>query len=214
MLFSFASNCVIVLIVAFAAFWMIRGSAGSDLVNAKGIKALRFFTTDSNLLMGIVSLISAGYGFKILSEGEGSFPIWLSVLNLISVTSVMLTFTVVIFYLVPATGKFLWMYSGSNFAFHFFVPVLAALKYVLFEHEVLPPFVAVFLCLIPPAVYGIFYAAHILRRRAAGLEITKEHDWYGFFRGGVPGVVLVFSLNLAATFGLASLIWYCANSLA
>ena len=60
---------------------------------------------------------------------------------------------------------------------------------------------ATFIAVIPTLLYGIVYAANILKNGIG--EGEKTNDWYGFAVGGVKSIPVVFAIIMTVTWGLA-----------
>jgi len=60
---------------------------------------------------------------------------------------------------------------------------------------------ATFIAVIPTLLYGIVYAANILKNGIG--EGEKTNDWYGFAVGGVKSIPVVFAIIMTVTWGMA-----------
>ena len=191
---SVCLNIVIAVLVVGYTVWMMAGIEGP--LADRGAAALKFFTVDSNILMGITAVIAAV--LKIKRKGE--LPRWALALYLVAAASVMLTFLVVALILAPfvPTGYFS-LFLKYNFFFHFFVPVLGAVDFIFFEDGRRLRFRACFLALIPVVLYAIYYIVPLMVTAAPDGTVNAARDWYMFFRLGtkmlVPVVLIVGGLD-------------------
>lgn len=167
-------------------FWR-DGTLGGN-----GWSDLKYFTVESNLLVGVVAVC---YLVFRLAKG-GEIPKWLVALKFVSAASVFVTFTVVILFLGPLYG-YGRMYYGSNLFFHLLIPLAAIVEYVLFGEEV--SFRASFFALIPPVLYGIVYLTNCLINGVGSWD-TVRHDWYSFLEWG-------YGVGIAIFFVIASVAW-------
>lgn len=89
-----------------------------------------YYTQDSNIFAFIISGI---YVYYLLKEKE--IPVWLNILKYIAVTSLMVTFLVVIFILAPMFGfnYVYFLFVGANLYYHFLCPIIAFISFVFFE---------------------------------------------------------------------------------
>ena len=163
------------------------------------------FTVLSNLLLGIVAMFGVLYGVRMLRK-ETIIPRTLITWYLVAASATMLTTLTVVLFLAPLRamrGKgYFSLIEGPMFFFHLLSPVLAAVCYVLFAPKTKLNKNALFLTLVPPAVYGVMYALNVV-------VLQTWHDFYGFTFGGNNWTVLpVFAVILLATFGIGALLDY------
>ena len=150
-----------------------------------GINYLKAFTVDSNILMGITSLIVAIFNFKNLLQNRDEMPEWVVVAQFISASAVAVTMMTTILFLAP-TGvayghSYFWLFTGTLFFLHFFNPslVLVDVMFLLKKHRITLPYC--FLAVIPVIIYSCFYIPFVLT--------GTWKDFYGFTFGGHMAVV-------------------------
>ena len=167
-----------------------------------GAENLKFFTVESNLLVGIVHLIS------LLCDASWSGQrLWLERLNYVATVAVSLTFTVVVVIFGPGVG-YAEMFKDANLFFHLIIPVLAALSFCVFHRNRRIPMGETALALIPTVLYGLYYTGVLLVR---GIHFP-ETDWYGFASGGAAGSVITAAVILLITWVLALLLRLASGS--
>lgn len=178
------SNILIVSLVLAAVIWMFFSvnTEGSSLV-ASGFECFKFFTVDSNVLMGIASLLSLIF---ILIKKESVF---VPVLKYIATASVTLTFLTVMFYLGPVFGM-LSMLQGPNSLMHLVIPVIA-IVHLLFVEPKLKEYKKRYILFsaIPMLIYGIIYLINVGVNNGYG---NVNYDWYFFGSFGLGIGFLMF----------------------
>lgn len=178
------------------------------------VHTFRYFTTDSNLLMGIIALIFAVFQILEMKGKVKEIPSAIYLMKLIGTVEVGVTFFTVLFYLAPILGnQFFSMYIGHNFFYHFFVPVLSMVSFFFFETTKKIRFRTTFYSLIPVLLYGIFYAIMAFSHATDGV-VPPEYDWYGFARGGILLSAFVFLGMLVASYLVTLLFWFLNRKLA
>ena len=180
-------------IMAFAS-WLIMfsGLDPSTALSSKGVRALRYFTVDSNLLMGVSALLC------LFSKSFGT-----KVLLLAGTTAVSLTFFTVLCFLGPVLG-FDKMYSGSNLYMHLIIPVLAVTMQIVSQNCTGLSFPVICWALLPTLVYALFYLRNILKK-------GPEYDWYCLTKGGPKTYLPVIVCFMLATFLIASCVWMASG---
>lgn len=191
-------DSMIVFLVIISVYTMFTGSSG--VLSTSKWKALRYFTVQSNIFMGI----SAGISLFYLLFKKDKYPTWVVVLKLVAITCLAVTFLTVLGYLAPLMG-FLAVFEGANFYMHLVIPVLSMIAFVLFEPKVELRFKWNFFSVIPCGTYGIIYQINVAIFNDYGN--VNGWDWYAFGTYGIGvGLVMLFGLTLVG-FG-ASFILY------
>ena len=207
---SFILNNIIFILVLLGMIVMLTNfkfMPGEDLLSVKGLECFKFFTVDSNVLIGIISLIMLYYEYKLIKGRIEYIPNSLYILKLIGVVCVMLTFLVTIFYLAPyIPNGYYALYRNANLLFHLIIPLLSLISFIFFEKTKKVKFKYIFLSLIPIVIYGIFYVINILLHLDNG-NIDKEYDFYAFAQGGVNTILFVFLFILLVSFVISLIIW-------
>lgn len=202
---SLAAKLLTVGMVALGTVLMMSGAADGASLTARGLKALRYFTVLSNLLMGLAALIYAVSLVRAL-RGDGAVPIWTQTLLLVAAASVGLTFLVVAGFFVP----FLHakdMFVGANFWFHLVIPLFSLLSYVLLDRFALLPRRAVLLAAAPMLLYGLAYAVNCLVNGVGDYTNRAAlNDWYWFLYWGYPAGLAFFAGLAGVTLGLGALL--------
>ena len=188
---SLILNIIIVLLVIFATIFMFTGfkfMPGGSLLEVSKVEMFKFFTVDSNILMGIVSLIFIIYEKKLLKNKIKEIPKKVYILKLIATSGISLTFITTSFFLAPTYG-FYAMFNNNNLLFHLVVPVISIITYIFFEkHD--NKYKYAILGIIPMFLYSIFYTTNILIHLNNG-GLTFKYDFYGFLQGNLNNIYLV-----------------------
>ena len=201
---AIAFNIAILILVIVAVIWMMTDNSGLSLT-ARKIQALRYFTVDSNILMGISAAFMAVAQIQVVKGKRKGIPTALYVFKLASTVAV--TMLVTVFYLgfVIPTGFFSLFYH-SNFIMHLAVPVLSIVVFVLYEKTTSIALKHNLFSYIPLVLYGIYYALATFSHMKHGV-IEKGYDWYQFFQLGTKSVLLVYPLFAIFTFLLSYALW-------
>lgn len=183
-------NFLIVVLVVISVYVMATSSDG--VLTGSKFKALKYFTVQSNIFIGISALISLIY----LVFKKDKYPTWVVILKLIATTCLTLTFLTVLGYLAPLMGIWL-VFQGANLYMHLIIPVTAILCFIFLEPKVDLKFKWNFFSIIPSGTYGIFYIICVSAFNDFGN--IDGWDWYAFGTYGVGiGLVMLFGLNLVA----------------
>ena len=195
---SLILNILIVILVTLGTIFMFTGfkfmPSNNSLLSTK-IEVFKYFTVDSNVFMGIVSLI---YIFKRKNVTKS-----LSILKLMATSAVTLTFVTTLVFLTPQYG-FYQLYNNSNLFFHLLVPILAVVTYIFFENDVLERKESKF-GMIPMLLYSVFYTGNILiHLNNDGL--TYKYDFYGFIKGNVYNIFISIPIMIVVTYLISLLL--------
>ena len=159
-----------------------------------GLRALRFFTLQSNLLC-------AGASLAVLLAGRhGSFPYWVWLLKYIGTSSVAVTFLTVMFFLGPTIG-YKNQLKGWGMFLHLIGPILAVISFCFLERSFPLTFGTSLLGLLPVLLYGVLY----LHRVVLCPEEKRWEDFYGFNKNGKWPVS--FTAMVAGTLLVCILLW-------
>ena len=210
---SLIINIIVVLLTLIASIIMFTGFkfmyGYEPLLETTKIGMLKFFTVQSNLLMGIVSLLFAIKEVKLLKEKKDDIPLKMYIFKLMAATAVGLTFSVVFLYLGHiAKGGILSMLMNSNLFFHLIIPVISILNFIILEKTDKIKFKYTFCGLIPTFLYGIYYLTNVLLHIENG-KVSTIYDWYWFVQGGVWTAVIVVPVIFILTYLISLIIWRC-----
>ena len=208
---SFYINLIIVMFTIFATMIMFTGykfmNGYEIILESSNLSMLKFFTVDSNMLMGIVSFIFVIKEYKILNGEKVSITLYDYILKLVSTTAVALTFFIVFAYLGPISEHgILSMIMNSNLFFHLLIPVLSIIDFILYEKNDLIKFKYTLFGIIPTFIYGMVYLINILIHMENG-RVNPLYDWYWFVQNGVWTAIIVMPIILLISYLICLVLW-------
>lgn len=208
---AFIINIIIVLMTIFAFIVMftdLKFMSGKETVIASSkVGRLRFFTIDSNLLMGIVAFVFLIQQKKLLDGKTKEIKQKFYIYKLMATCAVSLTFTIVLFYLGQiAPDGLLSMYVNKNLFFHGLIPLLSIINFIFFEKTDKLKFEHTFLALMPIIVYTFYYLTNVLIHIENNI-VSPEYDWYYFVQKGVGKIIVVLPLIFVLSYGLSCSLW-------
>ena len=176
---SLAVNAGIFVLTVFIVFGLLFFAERPDdpLVNTR---ALRYYTTLSNILAALAAVPMSVCAACALIRGHFSVPRWLSLFRFIATSSLTLTMMTVLLFLGPVFG-FGGMFTGANFFFHLVNPVLSLLSFLFLEKEADYPAKNPFPGVVQTAAYGAVYVYMVF---VLGETRGGWPDFYGFNFGG------------------------------
>ena len=205
---AFILNICIVLLEAFAITWIMT-AAGNGVLSGGKLRALRYFTVDSNILMGLFSLWAAVDQGMVLKGKRREVSTVSYILKLTGTVGVTLTMFVTIFFLGPTIGRrsgFFSLFAKSNFFLHLVNPVLSIVTFLCFEKTSKIAFKHTFTAIIPLVIYAVYYVGEVLTHTTDGV-IQKGYDWYGFFAFGLRTANIILPLLLLITWLISFTLW-------
>ncbi len=177
-----------------------------DPVINNGWESFMFFTTDANILTAIASVVVAFFDIRVLRGKADAIPKYAELLKYIGVVSLMLTFSTVIFFLVPVYGAG-YELGGTNFHVHLAAPMMSLFSFLFCEKRTKISFKESLFGLLPTAVYAAVYYVMVV---AIGDENGGWIDFYTFNQNG--HWFSFFVVLMAATFGICMLVRLTFNS--
>ena len=201
------NRCLFVLEV-FAIGWMMSGLSGGVL-SARKLATLKYFTVDSNILLGIAALIAAIDQRKVLRGEKGEVSLSTLILKLSGTFGGTLTMLVTIFFLGPTLGRtygFFSLFEKSNFFLHLVNPVLGIVTFLCFEKSSRIAFRHTFTAIIPLVLYAVYYVIVTLSHTVNGVA-AKGYDWYGFFFLGVKSAYIVLPVIIVISWLISFALW-------
>jgi len=208
---SFIINIIIFILSLLGTIFMLTGfhfMSDDVILEVTKLEAFKFFTVDSNVLMGLISLLFAFYEYQIIKNKVKIIPKEIYVMKLIFTVSVMLTFFITTFYLAPFSSKGFWsMFQNSNLFFHLIIPILSLITFVFFENTNKIKFKYTAWGLLPTFIYAIFYVVNIYIH-IENNKVSYLYDWYGFAQGSLVSIIIVFALMHIITYVICVTIWF------
>ena len=203
---SLLINIIITILTIFASFIMFTGikitHGAEPILETSKIGMFKFFTVDSNILMGITSLIFVTKEIKKEKITKNMYR-----LKLMSTTAVTLTFIVVFTYLGPiAENGIISLLQNSNIFFHLIIPVLSIINLTMFEKTNKLEFKDTIYGLLPTIIYAIGYITNIIIHVENG-KVSPIYDWYWFVQNGITFALIVAPIILLMTYIIALILW-------
>ena len=208
---SLIVNILITIMTIAASIIMFTGFkfmyAYETVLESTRLGMLRFFTVQSNILMGIVSLVFAIKEIKLLKGNIEEISVKDYTIKLMATTAVGLTFLTVFAYLGPISkGGIPSMLMNSNLFFHLLIPVISMINFVIFERTNKLKFKYTFIGIVPTALYEIYYLINVLVHMENGV-VSPVYDWYWFVQNGVWTAIIVAPMMIIITYIISLLLW-------
>ena len=203
---SLIINSIIVILVTIATIFMFTGfkfMPDGMLLEATKMNMFRFYTVDSNILVGVVSLLVIIFEIKLMKGKIEEIPKWVYNLKLMGVAGITLTFVVTLVFLAPLYG-FYAMYNNSNLFYHLIIPILSLISYICFENYE-NKYRYALIGMIPMFIYSVYYTTEVLLHLENG-KPTWEYDFYGFLQGNVMNIFITIPIIFAGTYVLSLII--------
>lgn len=214
MILSLIINIAIVVMVVFSLYAMYIGfnfMGKRGAMEAMGSEMFRYFTIDSNILMGICSLVMAVAELMVILGYSNELSSVIYIIKLMGTSAVMLTLLVTTFFLVPQFKNPIILFYNSNLFFHAIVPILALVSFVFVENGIDLPLSSSIVGALPTMVYAMYYVGEIYRHLNNG-KVDKYYDFYNF-TGGKKEMIPVSATVVIVISYLISLILWFLNSI-
>ena len=208
---SILLNAIIVVLVIFGTISMFTGfefmgHSEMSLTSTK-IEMFKFFTVDSNILMGIISLIFLIKECKMIKNNEFKISKNMAIWKLVGTVGVTLTFLTTAFYLAPfAPYGYFSLFLNANLFFHLVVPLLSIISFAFLENNEEISFRESFLGMIPMLIYAIFYIVNVIVHFENG-DVPYKYDFYGFVKGDLWTISISAGIMIFFTFLISLSLW-------
>ena len=208
---SLIVNILITIMTIAASIIMFTGFkfmyAYETVLESTRLGMLRFFTVQSNILMGIVSLVFAIKEIKLLKGNIEEISVKDYTIKLMATTAVGLTFLTVFAYLGPISkGGIPSMLMNSNLFFHLLIPVISMINFAIFERTNKLKIKYTFIGIVPTVLYEIYYLINVLVHMENGV-VSPVYDWYWFVQNGVWTAIIVAPMMIIITYIISLLLW-------
>lgn len=205
---SLIINLIIFCLMLFSLICSLIGfyfMEGNNALSEPSLMTFKFFTTDSNIVAGITSLVLAVSQILYITRHK-KIPEFAYILKLIGTSSVTLTLMVTVFFLAPKSSAPASLFRNSNLFFHLIIPLLCIFSFVFLEKISSITIKQTFFGVLPMILYSIYYVTNIFMHLNNG-NIDSAYDWYGFFILGVKSIYIIFPLILAITYFFTWILW-------
>ena len=185
---SLVLNIITFLLVTIGCIFMFNGikfMPTGSLLDASNTKMFKYYTVDSNILVGVVSYVLAFCEMLYMKKKIKKIPEVVYILKLVGASAITLTFLTTAIFLVPQYGLY-DMYNNSNLFFHLIIPILTVVSYIFYEKHDNKYSYAVY-GIMPMFLYSIYYSSMICVNLDEG-GLTPKYDFYGFLRGNINNI--------------------------
>ncbi|MGM9850038.1 MAG: Pr6Pr family membrane protein [Bacilli bacterium] len=203
---SLILNIIIVILTIFASFLMFTGikitHGAEPILETTKLGMFKFFTVQSNMFMGIMSLV---FFIKEIRNKEITKNMYR--LKLMSTTAVSLTFIMVFTYLGPISKDgVISLLQNSNIFFHLVIPVLSIITLTLFERTDKLEFKDTLYGLIPTFLYSTMYITNVLIHTENG-KVSPKYDFYWLVQNGIQSYIIAGILIPLLTYIISLALW-------
>lgn len=180
-------------------------------IETVGIESFKFYTTQSNLLLTLSTILVIIFTALVKYKKVKQVPVGIMLLKLMSTACTTVTMISVVLFTPFADlfdfGSRIVLFVDSNLFYHLICPTLAVVIFLLFENKTNIKLKQLWFCLIPTALYAIFYLSYAYSHMQPDWTIPKEYDWYGLTNFGVFNPHLPVVLALGGTFLFSWCLW-------
>lgn len=207
---AYICNLINGIVILFSVIWMFSGiligSKNAALTSAHWAM-FKYYTVDSNVIMGIVAFILAVVEYKAYKEKKDSINPLFLVLKLIGVVGVTLTMMVTVCFLAPTfENGWYTCFNNSNFFLHLLNPLLSIVTFCFFERTESIKFKHTITGISSMVIYAIYYVANCAIHSSNNI-IEPGYDWYGFFFMGLNSMYIVLPIIFAVTYLFSFILW-------
>jgi len=151
--------CLLVSLIVFYDIIFVLTYMGGTLYF--GTEKMRYFTYESNIFMGIVSLLCVPFQIEGLRHKNYHLPRWLVNLLYVAVCTITITFILVITIMLPLYGPNFALFEDYGFIPHIVTPLLSMITFIFIndDHEIHKN--VYILAILPIVVYLIAYITNV-----------------------------------------------------
>lgn len=205
---AYIANLITFILIAFSAIWMFSGLHFGNapiVLEGQRLAMFKYYTVDSNVLMGIIALCASIMQRKVLKGSLQELPGWVNVMKLIGVVGVTLTMLVTIFFLTPTMGAYA-CFNNSNLFMHLINPIASIVTFLCFESSNTMAFKHTFTGVSSMIIYAIYYIAEAAIHSTNNI-VNPGYDWYGFLVLGLNTAFIVVPLLILITYLISFALW-------
>lgn len=197
-------NAALVACEAFSLIWFFFFNENSWMYSLKP------YTIQSNILIGVASLVTLVFAIISLVKGRQIAPKAILIIKYVCVSAISVTMITVLVFLGPTMGYDL-MFAGPSLFLHLISPILAIVSFIFFEVDMKIKWRFTWLSMAPVVLYACYYVSMVF---AEG----KSADFYGFAYGPDDTSInyLRMTISLVAMFAgsyVLGLVWWLLNKL-
>lgn len=174
---------------------------GHELLG-KGYRCFIFFTTDANAIAAIASGLVIICDVKILLGRRTTVARAFTLLKYAGLVSLMLTFFVVLFLLIPIYGIAM-QWGGKGFYNHLMSPLLTFISFVFFDPHTKIRMKDMLFSMLPMLIYGVVYF----------LQVVVFKNWIDFYALNSGGLwFLIMPLVIGVTYLMSLFVRFIRNN--
>ena len=179
---------------------------GDDFLEIKNHSPFQFFTVDSNLFMGALSLVYSVFSILVVKNKIDKVPKIIYILKYFATAAVTLTMLTVILFLAPISSYgYFSLFKNSNLFLHLLAPLLSIIVFIFFDEYNELTKKEVLLSISPTVIYGIYYVTNVATHYVDG-EVELGYDWYSLGQLGPASLVISSIVMLFVTLGIGALL--------
>lgn len=204
---AFAMNITIIVLEIFSNLWMMSGvtlHGQATALSAARLAMFKYYTVDSNVIMGIVAIIMARMQWQILKGKRTEISVAGYLLKLIGTVGVTLTMLVTLFFLLPTMG--VGVLLNSNLFLHVVNPILSIVSFVCLEKTDCLTLKHSIFGIVTLVIYAVYYVAVTVGHAPGGI-IAEGYDWYGFFVLGLKSGFVIVPIIILITYIISFFLW-------
>lgn len=200
--------CILINIFQLIAFVIDVGDLYHHGTPESGVHTFRMFTTLSNLLVAIASVISIPYFIDDIRHKTFYYPRWLMTILYIGTEGVALTFVSAITLISANLGFVKAMLTDSSLFLHTFVPLLSMSLFLFIKPHYRFKFIRTLLPMIPVVAYTILY---FIMAVLIGPENGGWRDHYS--ANTIMPWYFSAPMILGLAYGISVLLWFVHNKM-
>lgn len=211
---AYKLNIVSFVLILLSSIWMFSGlhfGTAPGALEANRLMMFKYYTVDSNVIMGFIALYAAIMQKKVLDGKSTILPVHFYIVKLIGVVGVTLTMLVTIFFLVPTMG-FVTCFNNSNLFLHLVNPIISIVTFLCFESTDTLAFKHSFTGISTMLIYAVYYVTVAVIHSHANV-VDEGYDWYGFLVMGVTSGFIIIPLIVLITYLISLCLWFVNRKL-
>ena len=171
---SVVLNSLVVLMTIYGSILAFLGiNFAGGKIYEPGVFLLKYFTVQSNLLAGAMSLCMLVFYILLAFNLIHEMPRIIYLLKFVFSVGVALTFITVAVYLAPIDSRgYFKLFTNCNLFYHFLTPVIFCLSFIAFEKRRDIKFVETLFGMIPMVLYAIYYTINVLTHLKDGKAVA------------------------------------------
>ena len=191
---------IVAFVLAGVTVLFLRKVGDGKSLTAVGVKNIKYYTVQSNLLCAFVS----AYYLVLKFAKKRKIPDSFVCLKLAATATISITFLVTLCILGPNYG-YERLYRNQGFVFHLVVPLMAVADFWLLDTKGTRMKARyTWMSTFPTVVYGFGYIWNLVRH-GLSTKFPDPNDFYKFTTYGYSVAILVFAGIIFASYLMASL---------